>query len=169
MKRWTIVGVATLCLAGAVILVKLVLDGPAEGSAANDPLTRGRYLTTIGGCNDCHTPGYQASAGDVPEERWLIGNPLGYSGPWGTTYPSNLRRLVANMDEETWVRYARTIETRPPMPWFNLRAFAEDDLRALHRFIRSLPADDTAVPDYVPPDKKPVTPHVVLVPRPPEP
>ncbi|WP_368912001.1 hypothetical protein [Taklimakanibacter deserti] len=165
MKRWIVAG-STLCLGLAVGLTKLTFS---ESSAMPPSIERGRYLAMIGGCNDCHTPGYQTSAGDVPEERWLTGNPLGFSGPWGTTYPSNLRRLLANMDEEAWVRYARTVETRPPMPWFNLRAFAEDDLRALYRFTRSLPADDTAVPDYVPSDKKPVTPHIDMVPKPAEP
>lgn len=169
MKRWTIVGGTTLCLAGVAVLAKLFLDGPAEGSAVDDPPARGRYLVTIGGCNDCHTPGYLSNAGDVPEARWLTGDSIGFQGPWGTTYPSNLRRLIAAMDEEAWVHYARTLETRPPMPWFNLRAFTEADLRAIHRYIRSLPPDDTSVPDHVPPGRQPATPYIVMVPKSPQP
>ncbi|TIM60269.1 MAG: cytochrome c, partial [Mesorhizobium sp.] len=95
----------------------------------------------IGGCNDCHTPNYLETAGNVPEDRWLIGDSLGFNGQWGTTYPTNLRQLLRTMGEDDWVRSARTIETRPPMPWFNLRAMTEADLRAIHRYVLSLPAD----------------------------
>jgi mono/diheme cytochrome c family protein len=133
---------------------------------STDPLVaRGRYLVQIGGCNDCHTEGYLEHSGNVPEERWLLGSSLGFSGPWGTTYPSNLRRLLGTLHEDEWVRFARTLETRPPMPWFNLRAMAEGDLRAIYRYVRSLPEDDRSVPDYVPPGRAPATPHIDMTPR----
>lgn len=155
---------------GTGFLLAVVGISFSEGETAkgDDLLDRGRYLVKIGGCNDCHTPGYTASGGDVPESRWLIGDSIGYSGPWGTTYPANLRSLVAGMSEDDWVRYASTLETRPPMPWFNLRAFTETDLRAMHRYIRSLPEDDTPVPGFVPPDQRPETPHIVMVPQAPK-
>ncbi|MDK1374120.1 MULTISPECIES: hypothetical protein [unclassified Sinorhizobium] len=162
--RPIVIGTATLGMAAAAVTA---LVDPGSGGTADTE--RGRYLVTIGGCNDCHTPGYTANAGKVPEDRWLIGDAVGYSGPWGTTYPSNLRRLLATMSEDDWVRHARTLETRPPMPWFNVRAFAEDDLRAMHRFVRSLPPNDAPVPDHVPPDRRPTTPHIVMVPQPPKP
>jgi mono/diheme cytochrome c family protein len=165
MRRILITGAA---LATGGILAVAAMK-PGVGGAEHADVERGRYLVTIGGCNDCHTPGYLMKAGNVPEDRWLIGDSVGFSGPWGTTYPSNLRSLLADMSEDDWVRYVRTLETRPPMPWFNLRAFAEDDLRAMHRYIRSLPADDRAVPDYVPPDRQPETPHIVMVPQAPKP
>lgn len=160
MKRF-LMGAAVL--AGGISVVAAV--APGVGHAAPADIERGRYLITIGGCNDCHTPGYLAKAGDVPEDLWLIGDSTGFSGPWGTTYPTNLRSKLAGMSEDKWVEYARTLETRPPMPWFNLRAFAEDDLRAVYRYIRSLPANDSPVPDYVPPDQQPTTPHIVMVPQ----
>jgi hypothetical protein len=96
----------------------------AIGGSARDPaVERGRYLAQIGGCNGCHTPGYTARNGQVAEARWLVGDSLGYNGPWGTTYPANLRSYLSTMDMDAWVEQARTLETRPPMPWFNLRAF----------------------------------------------
>ena len=65
----------------------------AHAACADDPaaIERGRYLVKIGGCNDCHTPGYAQSGGKVPEAQWLSGVPLGFNGPWGTSYASNLR------------------------------------------------------------------------------
>ncbi|AZO68313.1 cytochrome c [Mesorhizobium mediterraneum] len=167
MIRRALIGIAALGLGGVLTVAMLDRNGLGSATAA-DSIEHGRYLVKIGGCNDCHTPGYLEKAGNVPEDRWLIGGSLGFNGPWGTTYPTNLRYLLRTMDEDDWVQLARTIETRPPMPWFNLRAMTEADLRAIHRYVLSLPADDTPVPDYVPPDRPPKTPHIVFVPQAPK-
>ena len=104
---------------------------------------RGRYLVKIAGCNDCHTPGYADAAGQIPERDWLIGDTIGWYGPWGTTYASNLRLYMQDLSEEQWLMVAHTIRFRPPMPWFALRDMTEEDLRAIYWFIRNLgPAGD---------------------------
>ena len=80
-------------------------------------LERGKYLVTVGGCNDCHSPKKMTPKGPVPDEaRILSGHPAdeklpevppnlfgpdrwgaitnnnltGWVGPWGTSYASNL-------------------------------------------------------------------------------
>jgi len=165
MKKGFLVAAAIAFGLGGVAVRSVI----ATGESAQDAIIeRGRYLVRIGGCNDCHTPGYTVRNGQVPETRWLVGDSLGYSGPWGTTYPANLRRYLSTMDVDTWVEQARTLETRPPMPWFNLRAFSEADLRAIYKYIRSLPSDDTPVPEYVPPGQRPQTPYLVMAPQSPE-
>jgi mono/diheme cytochrome c family protein len=117
----------------------------------------------IAGCNDCHTPGYAEKGGDIPEQSWLTGSPLGYSGPWGTTYAANLRIKLADMDEAAWLAYSAGLHTRPIMPDYNVRAMNEGDRLALYRFIRSLgPAGDKA-PDYLPPGQTPPLPYMQLV------
>lgn len=73
------------------------------GSAHADDtamIERGRYIARIAGCNDCHTPGYAMSGGQVPEQAWLTGDAVGWRGPWGTTYPTNLRLRMAAMSEQ---------------------------------------------------------------------
>jgi mono/diheme cytochrome c family protein len=77
-----------LILAGA-----LVLAFPVHAQLKTDDaqVKRGRYLVQIGGCNDCHTAHYPEKGGKVPEAQWLTGDALGWQGPWGTTYPTNLR------------------------------------------------------------------------------
>ena len=146
--------------------VALVLGVFATGAAiAAEPMARpageqtiidhGRYIARIAGCNDCHTPNYAQSGGQVPEKDWLTGDRLGWRGPWGTTYPANLRLALAKIDEDTWVRRARSVELRPPMPWFALRDMSEGDLRALYRFVRSLGPGGEPAPAYVPPDRQP--------------
>jgi hypothetical protein len=55
---------------------------------------------------------------------------LGWRGPWGTTYPTNLRLYFQDLTENEWVRKAKTLSTRPPMPWFNVRDMTITGLRA---------------------------------------
>ena len=140
-----------------VLLSGLALPAAAqEGPSAE----RGKYLAVIGGCNDCHTANYAMLEGDVPESEWLKGDVVGWRGPWGTTYPVNLRIRLGEMNEDQWVEFARTFKTRPPMPWFAVRAMTEDDLRSLHKFITSFEEKGDPAPDYVPPDEEPQGPYV---------
>ena len=146
----------------------LAADKKAGARKASDPLLeRGRYVVTIGGCNDCHTPGYAMSGGKTPEQDWLVGDSLGWRGPWGTTYPVNLRLYMENLTEKEWVQRAKTLETRPPMPWFALHAMTETDLRAIYRFIRALGPGGNPAPAYVPPTQEPKPPFI-LFPAPPK-
>jgi hypothetical protein len=96
----------------------------------------------------------------MPEKEWLTGNKLGWRGTWGTTYPANLRLTMNEIDEEQWIKAARTKQFRPPMPWFALRDMSEEDLRAVHRFIRHLGPTGSHAPAYVPPDQAPAGPYV---------
>ena len=131
---------------------------------ADNPVEAGKYLVTIGGCNDCHTPEWDTTDGDVPVENWLVGKAFGYRGPWGTTYPGNLRLFFATMTEDQWVAFATQWHARPPMPSMNLQKMSEADLRAMYVFIRSLEVTGEQAPDYVPPSKEPSTPYAVLAP-----
>lgn len=128
-------------------------------------IARGRYVARVSGCNDCHTAGYIPANGAVPDSAWLAGDALGYRGPWGTTYAPNLRLYMADMTEDEWVERARSVETRPPMPWFNLRDMNEADMRAFYRFVRSLEPLGEPAPEYVPPEEEPSTPYIVFVPQ----
>ena len=140
--------------ASAVVAAQEVKRGAHDAS-----VQRGRYLAVIGGCNDCHTEGYAQKAGKVPETEWLTGNREGFKGPWGTTYPANLRLAVQGMSEAEWMKHARK-PTRPPMPWFNLRDMSDQDVRALHRYIKSLGPGGNPAPAYVPPGQTPMTPYI---------
>ncbi len=152
-----------LALAGSTVAPAAAGSSPGE----DDLIARGRYLVKVAGCNDCHTPGYLLADGDAPVEQWLTGDAFGWRGPWGTTYGANLRLFMDALSEEEWVETARTLQRRPPMPWFNLNAMADEDLRAIYQFTRSLGDPGDPAPDYVPPDEEPETPYA-LFPSPPE-
>lgn len=137
-------------------------------STDQDMIDRGRYLMRIAGCNDCHTPGYLLSEGKTPEALWLTGDNLGWRGPWGTTYASNLRLLVQALNEDQWLTLAKNLKTRPPMPWFNLNDMKDEDLRAVYRYIRHLGPAGKPAPAYVPADREPAPPFVVIPAPPPQ-
>ncbi|MBE7941425.1 MULTISPECIES: cytochrome C [Ramlibacter] len=149
-----------------ILLASACIAGWAQAPAGRGEIERGRYLVTIGGCNDCHTPGWGPTGGKVPEQEWLVGDKVGFSGPWGTTYPANLRLLMQGMTQAQWVQSASTRQLRPPMPWFNLHAMTPEDLAAIYAFVHALGPRGEAAPAYLPPGQKPAGP-AILFPAPP--
>ncbi|MFN0317285.1 MAG: diheme cytochrome c-553 [Burkholderiales bacterium] len=86
----------------------------ASASAA-EKLARGKYIVTVSGCNDCHTPWKMGANGPEPDmSRMLSGHPenmnlppaptlpdgpwlvtvaatnTAWSGPWGVSFTANL-------------------------------------------------------------------------------
>jgi mono/diheme cytochrome c family protein len=82
---------------------------------AAEKLSRGKYLVTVAGCNDCHTPLKMGANGPEPDmSRMLSGHPeklvmppapllpdgpwlmmsaatnTAFSGPWGVSFTANL-------------------------------------------------------------------------------
>src|SRR5499433_1251114 len=102
----------SVIIVSAVAMASLVTGAVAQQAPKRSTeASRGKYLVQIAGCNDCHTPGYTATAGKVDEKLWLTGDQLGWRGPWGTTYASNLRLLVKDMSAP--VREARAQRSPP--------------------------------------------------------
>jgi mono/diheme cytochrome c family protein len=132
--------------------------------ASSEMTARGEYIVRVAGCNDCHTPGYAEKGGNIPTNQWLIGAPVGYKGPWGVTYPANLRLLIPNLTEDQWVNFAKNLQARPPMPWFTLRMISEPDLRAVYQFIKSLGPAGAQSPNFVPPGGEIKTKYIDFVP-----
>jgi hypothetical protein len=140
---------------------------PAGGMyvAGRTPQEAGKYLVLVAGCNDCHTPGYMEQGRKVPEELWLTGMPVGFRGPWGTTYPGNLRLFTAKYaSADDFVKVLRARSTRPPMPWESLHAMSDQDLKSIFSYIKSLPLNGAAAPEYVAPGTDPKTPYIPFAP-----
>lgn len=101
---------ATMCL----LLIATVVPAATAGGkgrsssqvSALDRKTedRARYVIKIAGCNDCHTTGYAEVAGKIAEKDWLKGDSIGWRGPWGTTYASNLRLYMRTLSEDQWIK-----------------------------------------------------------------
>jgi len=135
---------------------------PKSGAkpAGGKEVERGRYLVMITGCNDCHTPNFLVNGGKTPESDRLTGGAMGWRGPWGTTYPTNLRLYFQSITEDMWVQVAKEIQRRPPMPYFSLNAMSEVDVRAIYKYVRYLGPAGVPAPSFIPPDKEPPKPYV---------
>lgn len=135
--------------------------GAQAKKADNPQVARGRYLLVVGNCNDCHTAGFAPSDGGVPEKEWLLGGgALGFRGPWGTTYATNLRLSLSKMTEDQWVKYAQGLKVRPPMPWFNLNQWTDPDLRAFFQYVRQLGPVGEPAPQALAPGNVPKPPYI---------
>jgi cytochrome c553 len=128
------------------------------------PEEAGRYITTIGGCHDCHTPRFLETGWEVPESEWFTGVPVGWRGPWGTTYGSNLRLTVQRLTEDQFVETLKTRKALPPMPWPLVSNMHESDMRAVYKYLKSLGPAGEEMPAPLPPNQEPTTPFVVLAP-----
>lgn len=158
---WIAAGIAMMLGACAVEETR----GGAPAVRAATEVAAGEYLTTVAGCNDCHTLGWMEEGAAIPVGDRLTGMPIGWRGPWGTSYPANLRLSAANMSAEQWVTMIRARNGNPPMPWMNVHAMSDGDLRAIHAFLRFLGPKGHPMPAYVPPDREPTTPFFLLVPQ----
>ena len=136
---------------------------PTEMVAARSQIDAGRYFVKLGGCNDCHTPGYvetlMMTGRAMPESDWLMGSDVGFAGAWGVSYPANLRLSFQNMTEEQFLELAHEGKGRPPMPWPSLMAMSDADLRAMYAYIHSLGAKGAAAPAALSPGVEPDRPY----------
>jgi len=148
-----------------VIAASLITGAIPYALAEEISVEEGLRISIIGGCHDCHTDGYAVSGGQIDPDRALRGSAVGFKGPWGTTYPSNLRITLSKMGEDEFVEYGHTFKTRPPMPWFGVHGMKEDELRSFYRYVKSLGEPGAPAPDYVEPGVKPTTPFIVFEPQ----
>lgn len=175
-----------LALAGAVTVVSCSRtdttsggatdDSAATATAAKTPEERialGAHLAVVTGCNDCHTPGGLYGAPDM--NRTLAGSELGWAGPWGTSYATNLtpdvETGIGSWNEEQIVAALRTGQRPdgspilPPMPWPNFAQFTDEEAYALAAYLKSLPPVRHAKPKNLPPGTQATGP-VITIPGP---
>jgi mono/diheme cytochrome c family protein len=135
--------------------------GPAQAQDAE--LVRGQYLVTIGGCNDCHTPGTLLGKPDTA--RLLGGSDVGLGVPGlGVFVGRNL-----TPDKETglgsWTREqivtAITTGERPDgrilapiMPWRFYSHLTKEDANAIAAYLQNLPPVKHDVPGPFGPSEK---------------
>lgn len=161
-KMMLIIAIATTLSTAAIF--NSSSEVPAD-RPENEMINRGRYLIKVGDCNGCHTPGYMQTPKQIPESDWLVGDSIGWRGPWGTTYAPNLRISVDQYTETAWMIMVKTREANPPMPWASLNAWSDDDARAVYRYIKSLGLKGDKMPDALPPGVELTTPYFDLTPK----
>ena len=191
-RHRTGVAPALFALATALALHAASAAGAGAGEAAPaqaDPaqVDRGRYLVTVLGCNDCHTPWRMGENGPEPDmSRMLSGHPqqlvlppppaltpgawesaswstvTAWAGPWGVSFTANLtpdpETGLGKWTEQEFMdtmhsgrHQGRGRELLPPMPWFNVGALTDQDLKAVFAYLKSIPAISNRVPTPIPP------------------
>jgi hypothetical protein len=97
--------------AGALLMVAAA----PEKKAGADVLKRGRYLVTVGACNDCHTPMKMTQMGPMPDmDRMLSGHPEGAADPGGSLGPNDI--AMAGADLTVWKQPFGIVYTRNLTP-----------------------------------------------------
>ena len=171
------VGIGT----GAALAAAMALASgdPAAAQANNAQVERGRYLVTITGCHDCHSP---KVAGMTPDlTRSLSGRPAttalpaatksevhasldltAWQGPWGYSVASNLTPdaatgLGTKYTEASFIATMRTGKKPngtgilPPMPSEVYQNMTDDDLKAIFAYLKTIKPIRNAVYAGLPP------------------
>jgi hypothetical protein len=174
----------------ALIFTSLLLSGAmvsalcGTASAADPQVARGKYLTRVIPCTDCHTPGTFLGKPDMT--RYLGGSDVGFEVPGlGVFYGPNL-----TSDKETglgnWTKeeIATAITTgkrpdgrmlAPPMPVESLKNLTHSDAMAIATYLKTLTPVKNKVPGPFGTTQKPtsfvyqVLPSDKYIPTPPPP
>ena len=131
-----------------------LLDAVPEPDTST-PVKRGDYLTTLGGCRDCHTPQHEGQR--LLELDLAGGFPV--PGPWGHVVGANITQAPSGIpyyDESLFLDVMRTgrvkaRELKPIMPWWYYRGLTDDDLKDIFAYLKAVPSVAHRVDNSKPP------------------
>jgi mono/diheme cytochrome c family protein len=166
--RRLLLGIATV--AAALFLTSSLA---ALGAPDRKAIERGKYLVTLGGCMDCHTPGYFFGKPDMV--RYLGGSEVGFEIPGlGVFHGPNLtpdnETGLGTWSEQEIVTAIQTgkrpdgRELAPIMPWRAFASLMPADAEAIAAYLKSLPAVKNKVPGPFGPSEKPSSFVMKIVP-----
>ena len=123
--------------------------------AGNAEVERGKYLVTISGCNDCHTPGYFFGKPDM--SRFLGGSDVGFEIPGlgvfvGPNITPDKETGIGSWTPEQIVAAIQTGQRpdrrtlAPIMPWHALAHLTAGDAMAIAEFLQSVKPVSNQVP-----------------------
>jgi mono/diheme cytochrome c family protein len=140
------------------------LTTPVPAPDVSTPERRGKYLVTIAGCADCHTP-QDAHGQPLPGMDFAGGFIM--EGPWGRVASSNITpdpSGISYYDLALFTQVFRTgyAKARPIsqiMPWASFRGMTDEDIAAIFSYIKTLKpvmhrVDNTEPPTYCKIDKQ---------------
>jgi uncharacterized protein YjiS (DUF1127 family)/mono/diheme cytochrome c family protein len=165
-------GLLRLALVAVIVMSMLVIFSRAI-LAQNAQVERGKYLVALGGCNDCHTPGY--FFGKPDPVRFLGGSEVGFEIPdLGVFHGPNLTPdqdtglgKWSMVEIVTAITKGRRPDGRvlaPIMPWHAFANLTRQDANAIAAFLKSLPPVKNKVPGPFGPSEKPTSFVMKIVP-----
>jgi mono/diheme cytochrome c family protein len=158
-----------LALAGVVFALSL----GAAHAADQQQIAHGKYLVTLGGCTDCHTPGHFFGKPDMA--KYLGGSDVGFSIPGLGVFVAPNLTPDNDTGLGTWtveqIVTAFTTGTRPDgrilapsMPWRNYANLTKDDAAAIAVYLKSLPPVKNQVPGPFGPSQTPTSFVMTILP-----
>ena len=172
---WTIDFRAAGLAAIVSAIASAALPAETRTARADDGQTaRGKYLVSLAGCSDCHTPG--GMLGNPDMKRYLGGSDVGFSIPGqGVFVGQNLTPDVETGlgrwtgDEiVTAIRKGKRpdgTELSGVMPSASFANLTDDDAYAIAAFLRSLPPVSNKVVSYKSGQTVPISVSAVLPPE----
>jgi len=145
------------------VTASVIVLSAFAATADDSQIARGKYLVTLGGCNDCHTPGYFFGNPDM--SRFLGGSDVGFEIPGQGVFVG--RNITP--DKETGIgswtpeQIVTAIQTgkrpdgrilAPIMPWHAFAKLTADDALAIAAFLQGLNPVSNQVPGPFKPGEK---------------
>lgn len=137
------------------------LEAPVPEPDVSTPEKRGKYLVTIAGCTDCHTP-QDAHGQPLPGMDFAGGFVL--DGPWGRVVSANITPDASGIsyyDQATFTQAIRTgfvgaRKLSQIMPWQSYRGMTDEDIVAMFAYLKTVRpvrhhVDNTEVAGQQPP------------------
>lgn len=148
--------------------------GAVPALADDAQIARGKYIVSIAGCSDCHTPGGMLGSPDM--KRYLGGSDVGFSIPGqGVFVGSNLTPdTETGLGKWTADQIVTAIRKgkRPDgsqlsgvMPYASFAHLTDEDAFAVAAFLESLPPVHNRIVSYKSSDKVPIAVSAVLPPN----
>jgi len=142
------------------------VEAPVPQPDPKDSIAYGKYLSTIGGCHECHTPHDEHNAliaGKDFSGGWEM------SGPWGRNYTANITPMpytfVGRSTKAEFIGRFKafaslTPETAPAttpghntvMPWISFAGMTDQDLGAIYDYLKTVTPIDNKLNTF--PDGK---------------
>ena len=137
------------------LFVKFVpkpVEGPVSAPDKKDTIAYGKYLATIGGCYECHTP-HDDKNNLIADKAFSGGWEM--RGPWGRNFTANLTphpdAYIGRATKAEFIgrfrAFAAFDATNSPaapsgqntiMPWLAFSKMNDDDLGAIYDYLKSL-------------------------------
>jgi hypothetical protein len=138
------------------------LDGPVSAPDPKNSVAYGKYLATIGGCYECHTPHDEHNKLD---EANAFAGGWQMDGPWGRVVTANLtphpQTYIGRATREEFIGRFRsfanlTAENSPEappgrntvMPWLAFSKMTDADLGAIYDYLKTVRPIDKKVNSF---------------------
>lgn len=149
-------------------LIPKDVQTPGERPDPEDTLKYGEYLVTIGACNDCHTP---RAGADYQMDKYLSGGNEFMSPATGDIVRSanitqDAETGIGLWTEDVFLDKFRTYrdsswsnkpvkagEFNTAMPWLSLSGMTDGDLRAIYKYLKTVPPVTHKVEKFTPAHK----------------